>query len=118
MGLDRDNTNLGYLLGRAIGICETIAEANNDSTHRMDKALEAVRNYPMHGLGIAMEPTMRTLERLGMKEPELADRLQEEYFSITDKIPADLPEKRLSDKDKMLIVLGYEHQRAYDRQSA
>ena len=114
--LDTNNTNVGYVIGRLIAASERIAEANGSPTDRIEKALEIAPNYPMRGVAIVMEPTMHNMSKLQRKDSDLADELDAEYLKITDKLPSDLSNQALSDTDRGMVALGYQQQRAADRE--
>lgn len=109
MALDRTSTNIGYLVGRCIGACRRAAEALSAPTSHISDALEIAPRDPMRGLQLAMETAMHA-GALHPARPAGYQELEEQICLIADKLPADLPDRKLTENERMVIVLGYDHQ--------
>lgn len=109
VGLDRENANAGYRLGRLFAVLERIQEAAGINATVRERFYASASSTPISVFGNLMRLSNHHLAKLRKEKPGLAvnlEKLVQEVIAGIDRFPAHLP---LDDQGRFAI--GYYHQR-------
>ena len=111
VGLDKENANAGYRLGRLFAVLERIQEAANPGINATikERFYASASSTPISVFGNLMRLSNHHLAKLRKEKPGLAvnlEKLVQEVIAGIDRFPAHLP---LDDQGQFAI--GYYHQR-------
>lgn len=113
MALDRENQNIGYLLGRLFAVMEQSQKAANPGINATirDRYYGAMSSRPATVLPLLTKLNKHHLAKLGGEKKGWAVNLEKEIGEIIEKLSADGVPPFLTLEDQGRFAIGYYHQR-------
>lgn len=114
MGLDKNDENTAYLLGRLFAILETIQyQALGDvNANIVDRYYASASTVPFSVFPRLITGSKYHLARIRKDNPGKAVNLDREFTTTIDKLNRSFP-RHLNTEEQCRFTLGYHHQRQY-----